>query len=132
VLWLGVASCASTRSEAGAVDPAIVRIAEAKLDPICGRPLNSYDRYYALVRVEGRDLIAGRFVTRSLVSLRRARSLPIVGADRAFTTTEQNLPTCRRDRQSCNIVRLRIDSRTGNLIPGPDEFGLVIVCMSDH
>lgn len=119
LLALAAASCASTRNHVSSdVDPSVIRIAESHLDPICDRPLRAYDRYYALVHSEGRDLIVGHFVVRPIFSLRRLRSSPITGTRGAFVTSEEDLPACGDDLwRGCDIVQLTLDPRTGEIVP---------------
>ena len=128
------ASCASMGDVAdSSPDPDVIRIAESRLDPVCGGALSTFDRYYAPSRFEGRDVIIGRFVERPLVSLRRLTSTRIAGVRGAYATTEENLPACT-DRQrwhGCSIVHLTLDAITGDFVsrqPPQDGLSLVIIC----
>lgn len=112
------------------LDPNVIRVAEARLDPVCNRPLSAYDRYYAPSRFEGRDVIIARFVVRPALSLRRLTSGRIAGVHGAYASTEQNLPACsnRELWHGCDIVHLVLDARTGELVsPEPPQGGLSLV-----
>lgn len=128
------ASCASTQHNAHPIDPNVILSAERQLDPICGRPLSAYRRYYARVLDDGRDVIAGRFVVRTMFSRRQAYSIPVSGTGGAFATSEENLPACEPG-SSCNIVHLLLDPNTGSQValePEQDgQLSLTTVCMSD-